>query len=74
MYLRRYTKISMSATLEDITIGSVNMGTVSLDGSGYSKNVTTDDGGSKIKWYVIGTLSAEVGFDIGTAAALGRGF
>ena len=63
-------KVSMSATLEDITIGSVNMGTVSLAGDASSKNVTTD-GVSKIKWYVIGTLTAEVGFDIGQAAALG---
>ena len=59
----------MSAKLEEFSLGSVDMGTVSMVGSAYNKNVTTD-GVAETKWYVIGTLKAEGSFDI---AALGRG-
>ena len=62
-------KAVMTAKLKDMFIGDVDMGTMILAGSAFTKVVTTG-GVDATKWYVIGTLVAEVRFDV-AAAALG---
>jgi hypothetical protein len=60
-------KAIMTAKLENIVIGEIDMGTVSLAGSAFTKMVTTG-GVTATEWFVIGTLGSEVGFDVAAAA------
>jgi len=62
-------KAMLTAKLKDMFIGDIDMGTMILAGSAFTR-VVTAAGVDATKWYVIGTLVAEVGFDV-AAAALG---
>jgi len=62
-------EMTITARLEDVTVGEIDMGTVTMAGSVFTKVVTTG-GVAATKWYVIGTMVSEVSFDA-AASALG---
>ena len=62
-------KATMTARLKDMFIGDIDMGTANTAGSAFTR-VVTNGGVADTKWYVIGTMVSEVGFDA-VAPALG---